>query len=108
LIAVVVLPTPPFWLAIAITFVTGASPRSLALALTWGARRRQSGRCAGPDRPVDRSAATGPRSPLLIHRIAELCTEVWISRRSCPGSLTTRFGPFRAVSEDVIAAEARI
>ncbi len=28
LIAVVVLPTPPFWLAIAITFVTGASPRS--------------------------------------------------------------------------------
>src|SRR3954469_20023440 len=27
LIAVVVLPTPPFWLAIAITLVTGASPR---------------------------------------------------------------------------------
>jgi hypothetical protein len=27
LIAVVVLPTPPFWFAIAITCVTGASPR---------------------------------------------------------------------------------
>src|SRR5207247_7717586 len=37
LIAVVVLPTPPFWLAIAITFVTGASPQNLrAGRRPWG------------------------------------------------------------------------
>src|SRR6476646_842213 len=67
LIAVVVLPTPPFWLAIAITFVTGASPQNLR------AGRRPWGRGASgvPSYPcIPWSAHPGyPHALRVVHRI---------------------------------------
>src|SRR5688572_33475339 len=68
----------------AITFVTGASPRSLAMAVSETARRDivdvSCSRGAGPDAEVDPSALSLFQRSRLIHRIVELCTEVWIAQ----------------------------
>src|SRR5438093_1573729 len=47
------------------------------------------GRGAGPDAALDASAADAFRRPRLIHRLCELCTEVWICVRSCCTGLAT-------------------
>src|SRR5207344_2955750 len=63
---VVVLPTPPFWLAIAITFVTGASPQNLGAARTAVGEGSES--CHGTP------ATPGSGTP-VIHTLWELFTE---------------------------------
>src|SRR6476646_4348561 len=67
LIAVVVFPTPPFWLAIAITFVTGASPQGFAGA----ARRRRRREAVSPwYAPETASGHPGyPHASGVVHRI---------------------------------------
>src|SRR3954447_19809295 len=67
LIAVVVFPTPPFWLAIAITFVTGASPQGFAET----ARGRGGGETVRPwYAPQNPSGHPGyPHASGVVHRI---------------------------------------
>ena len=74
LIAVVVLPTPPFWLAIAITCVKG-SPRGLRAARREAGGRREWGNATPrPNRaPVE-----------VVHTLPELCTVLWISAARGP------------------------
>src|SRR4051794_16893747 len=84
LIAVVVLPTPPFWLAIAITWVTGASPR------IWADGDRAVG---GRKRYSHATPSELPSGTPVIHTLAELFTEsvdIDHSREPVPGSRASR------------------
>src|SRR5215467_11241210 len=69
--AVVVLPTPPFWFAIAITCVTGASPRIMAGVA--------DGRRGGRGRPgCYSSGPVGerrgyPQIDRLVHHFVDMC-----------------------------------
>ena len=68
LIAVVVLPTPPFWLAMAITCVKGVTSGS-------GVRSGTGGRSSGGMLPRG-----SERAPVeVVHTMTELCTVLWIS-----------------------------
>src|SRR5262245_13153326 len=50
------------------------------MAVSGAPFRRRQGRGAGPVAASDRSAGGAVRRRRLIHRIEELCTELWISR----------------------------
>src|SRR6476619_6443965 len=83
--AVVVLPTPPFWFAIAITWVTGASPRISMTGTTSG-----------------RSTRDGMAVMLLLRsggRMARLSTEDASCSPFCGYVDRTRFARIRATSD---------
>src|SRR5689334_22108418 len=80
--AVVVFPTPPFWFAIAITCVTGESPR------IWN----RVGRVDATDgNAADATPATRWAGDHVIHRSSELFTILWICR-SADSSVTSGSG----------------
>src|ERR1700747_2844434 len=71
--AVVVLPTPPFWFAIAITCVTGASPRN-----PW--RRRDGRRSGGGTARCYSSGSVGerrgyPQIGRLVHHFVDMSAQ---------------------------------
>ena len=74
LIAVVVLPTPPFWLAIAITCVKGVTSGFAGRDGRPAGRREWANATPRPDRaPVE-----------VVHTMTELCTVLWISAARGP------------------------
>src|SRR2546422_7780456 len=67
LMAVVVLPTPPFWLAIAISFVTGASPLVTSRGVVWRAGRTAGGMAPCYSTRREPRQALYPQMQRLVH-----------------------------------------